>query len=240
MTGLLFRLGARRDGLRELDGAPTTQCNHSPAHFTHQHIMMPPVMSLLASSQSRLAGQAKIGQISCGAVAPRPQCSCSARQPLAPVSRQHRSHTQSHICSAAGAAAAQAGKLLSKSEVPAFIPREDLMDQLVRWSLINAQEEGVAQFGLPMKVVRHTDVGPCSSFKVTIMSREGATLTNIGLNFDDESSNKFDWVGRGADGFPAVEGEATEVAGKHLEIRQACCPWSTRCRQKSLPRSGLR
>ena len=152
-------------------------------------------------------------------VAFRPACSCAARQSQWTSSRSTRRAPQ--ICRAT--AAASTGKLLSKSEVPAFIPRDDLMDQLLRWALMNAQEEGVALFGLPMKVTRQkaTD-NDIKAFKVTVMSREGATLTDIGLNFDDESSSKYDWLGRGADGFPTTEGEATEVQGKHLEIRQAC------------------
>ena len=168
--------------------------------------------------QSGPAHQALPHTISRGAVVPRPQCLCSPRQPQSCTSRRSRGHPQPHICRAA--ATAPTGKLLSKSEVPAFIPREDLIDQLLRWSLINAQEEGVAQFGLPMKVSRQQETNTVSAFKVTVLSREGATLTDIGLNFDDESSNKYDWLGRGADGFPSVEGEPTEIAGKHLEIRQ--------------------
>ena len=162
--------------------------------------------------------QAMPHTISRGALFPRPQCLCSPRRPQSCTARRSRGQPQSHICRAA--ATVPTGKLLSKSEVPAFIPREDLIDQLLRWSLINAQEEGVAQFGLPMKVSRQQEVNEVSAFKVTVLSREGATLTDIGLNFDDESSNKYDWLGRGADGFPSVEGEPTEIAGKHLEIRQ--------------------
>ena len=110
------------------------------------------------------------------------------------------------------------------------------MDQLVRWAYINAQEEGVAQFGLPMKVARRQggDNGT-PAFGVTVMSREGAALTEIGLNFDAESTSKYDWLGRGADGFPTTEGEATEIAGKHLEIRRAwplaCLLLGARCLQ---------
>lgn len=41
----------------------------------------------------------------------------------------------------------QSGKLISKVEVPAFIPRQDLCEQLYRWALSNAQDEGLANFG---------------------------------------------------------------------------------------------
>lgn len=44
------------------------------------------------------------------------------------------------------------GKLISKVEVPAFIPRPDISDQLLRWALIELQEGGVANVGCPCKV----------------------------------------------------------------------------------------
>lgn len=44
------------------------------------------------------------------------------------------------------------GKLISKVEIPAFIPRADLIDQLVRWASIEIQENGVANVGCPCKV----------------------------------------------------------------------------------------
>jgi hypothetical protein len=50
------------------------------------------------------------------------------------------------------AAEAEVGKLISKVEIPAFIPRQDLMDQLLRWATIEIQEAGVANVGTPCKV----------------------------------------------------------------------------------------
>lgn len=44
------------------------------------------------------------------------------------------------------------GKLISKVEIPAFIPRSDLMDQLLRWAIIEIQEDGMANVGMPCKV----------------------------------------------------------------------------------------
>ena len=44
------------------------------------------------------------------------------------------------------------GKLISKVEVPAFIPRPDISDQLLRWALIEVQEGGLANVGCPCKV----------------------------------------------------------------------------------------
>lgn len=50
------------------------------------------------------------------------------------------------------AAQAEVGKLISKVEIPAFIPRPDLLDQLYRWAMIEIQEGGVASVGCPCKV----------------------------------------------------------------------------------------
>jgi len=60
-------------------------------------------------------------------------------------------HRQSPICAAAQA---ETGKLISKVEIPPFIPRSDLMDQLMRWAIINVQEDGVANLGSACKVSR--------------------------------------------------------------------------------------
>lgn len=43
--------------------------------------------------------------------------------------------------------ALQTGKLISQVEIPAFIPRQDLLEQLTRWALSNAQDDGLANFG---------------------------------------------------------------------------------------------
>jgi len=50
------------------------------------------------------------------------------------------------------AAAAEVGKLISKVEIPAFIPRTDLIDQMLRWAFIEIQEGGVGNVGCPCKV----------------------------------------------------------------------------------------
>lgn len=50
------------------------------------------------------------------------------------------------------AAQAEVGKLISRVEIPAFIPRSDIMDQLWRWAIIEVQESGVANMGCPTKV----------------------------------------------------------------------------------------
>ena len=48
---------------------------------------------------------------------------------------QQRRQGGSVVC----AATAEAGKLISTVEIPAFIPRHDLLEQLMRWAYIDAQ-----------------------------------------------------------------------------------------------------
>lgn len=65
-------------------------------------------------------------------------------------SRSQRSRrSTSHI---ARSAQAEVGKLISKVEIPPFIPRVDLIDQLLRWAVIEVQENGMANVGCPCKV----------------------------------------------------------------------------------------
>ena len=45
-----------------------------------------------------------------------------------------------------------AGKEISRVEIPAFIPRPDLLEQLVRWALSACAQDGASNFGLPMRV----------------------------------------------------------------------------------------
>lgn len=64
-------------------------------------------------------------------------------------SLKHRRHQAFAV---QAAATAEVGKLIAKTEIPAFIPRQDLMDQLTRWAYTDIQEEGMRKFGLPCKV----------------------------------------------------------------------------------------
>lgn len=63
------------------------------------------------------------------------------------------------------------GKLISKVEIPAFIPRADLLDQLLRWAYIEVQENGVANTGSPCKVPR------CSLLACGMPSTAGMPLS---------------------------------------------------------------
>ena len=58
-------------------------------------------------------------------------------------------------------------------------------------------------------------------FTTSIM-RDGVTLTDISVSFDEEVTLKYDWVGKRSDGFPQLEGNAEEIRGKHFVIRSVC------------------
>ncbi|CAL8471268.1 g10810 [Coccomyxa elongata] len=113
------------------------------------------------------------------------------------------------------------GKLVTKTEIPAFIPRQDLMDQLVRWAVAEADEpRGLGMWGLPVKVEPYyKDEDVLWGITFTIL-RDGEVATQLGVWYDDEEVRKHEWVGRGADGFPTLEGKESDVVGKHLEIRK--------------------
>ncbi|CAK0787338.1 hypothetical protein CVIRNUC_010557 [Coccomyxa viridis] len=113
------------------------------------------------------------------------------------------------------------GTLISKTEVPAFIPRQDLMDQLLRWARNEATDpDTIGKYGLPIKVEPYANRdGMLWGITVSIL-RDGALATEVGIRYDEEEVLKHDWVGRGADGFPTLEGNAVAIVGKHLEIRK--------------------
>lgn len=50
------------------------------------------------------------------------------------------------------AASTSGGVLISKTEVPAFIPRDDMADQLVRWAVIESNDNAISKYGMPFKV----------------------------------------------------------------------------------------
>ncbi|KAK9820554.1 hypothetical protein WJX72_011615 [[Myrmecia] bisecta] len=85
---------------------------------------------------------------------------------------------------------------------------------------MEAAEEGAKSFGLPMKVAPiYKDGNLLWGFTVGIV-RDGVTVTSLSVKFDDETVVKRAWVGRGPDGFPAMEGSSQEIAGKNFEIRK--------------------
>jgi hypothetical protein len=137
-------------------------------------------------------------------------------RPASLVARQHRQRG-THI---RAAATASTGKLIAETVIPAFIPRSDFLDQVSSWAAIEVSgEDGAKVFGLPMKVKKIIEDNELTGFTVAIV-RDGATLTTISVKFDNQTIDKSEWVGRGADGFPIPEGNVTEVMGKHLVIRK--------------------
>ncbi len=112
-------------------------------------------------------------------------------------------------------------KLISRTEVPAFIMRDDMMDQIVRWATIEAAESGLVNFGMPMTVqtfyLGEGDEQMLWGFKVGIF-KEGVKQTDLAITFDRIGTQKHEWVGRDDNGMPVLEGKVDEVAGKNLEI----------------------
>jgi hypothetical protein len=145
--------------------------------------------------------------------APKPQ------QRLAPSRHARRAVALS--TGRAAALACRAGKVISKTEVPAFIMRDDMMDQIVRWALIEAAENGHRNFGLPMTVENlFRDDGNLNGIKVAIL-REGVKLTDIVIEFDNEVCYKYDWIGIDDEMNAVPEGDGRKVEGKNIEIRWA-------------------
>jgi hypothetical protein len=86
------------------------------------------------------------------------------------------------------------------------------------------QNEGAVNFGLPMKVDPYYRGDLMVGFTITVI-REGVTLTQLGVWFDDKNVSKREWVGRGPDGFPVLEGRTEEVLGRSLEVRCGVATW---------------
>jgi hypothetical protein len=107
--------------------------------------------------------------------------------------------------------------LLARTEIPAFIPRSDMMEQLIRWATIEANADGAAKFGLPVKIERFYKDDDLWGFDVYFV-KDGQNVAKIGVRYDNELVEKYEWVGRGEDGFPQPEGKVENVAGKNFEI----------------------
>ena len=92
------------------------------------------------------------------------------------------------------------------------------MDQLLRWAVIAADDAKV-RYGAAMRVmpVKNAE-GAGWGFLLDVL-RDGEPTATLGVGFDLEQASKHQWVGRGEDGFPILEGTVTEVEGKNFEIR---------------------
>ena len=70
-----------------------------------------------------------------------------------------------------------------------------------------------------MQVTPYIREGLMWGFTISFL-KDGVTATDIRVAFDDEVTLKHEWVGRGVDGFPILEGNADEVTGKNFEVRK--------------------
>jgi len=113
------------------------------------------------------------------------------------------------------------GFFISKTEVPAFIPRDDMMDQIVRWALIEAEEGGQRNFGMPMRVHQRFLDGMMWGMDIEII-KEGVRVADLSVGFDNDVTIKSEWIGQDENGFPTKEGKQEEVPGKHFEIWKTC------------------
>ena len=128
---------------------------------------------------------------------------------------------------------AAVGKEIAKTEIPAFVPRLDFITQLLRWAFQESQADGLANFGLPLRITPvYREPDELWGFNAAII-KDGRSATDISVGFDEESTTKYEWVGRGSDGFPIMEGNTDEILGKHLVIRYSLC-----CKSKSISASA--
>ena len=138
----------------------------------------------------------------------------------------------------------RADKLISKVEIPAFIPRDgtyslrdsgirrcpclptrslarpldpDISDQLLRWAVIDVQDQGVANCGCPCQVEPYYVEEMLMGFTVTFMA-SGEEPVQVRVAFDAEKAQKHEWVGRGENGMPTLEGNVEDVEGKNLAV----------------------
>jgi len=106
-------------------------------------------------------------------------------------------------------------KLLTKAEIPAFIPREDFIQQLYQWAEISMGQRGRAVYGYSMVVEQVVRNDTLKGFSVQIGDE-----TTIEVGMDDEITEKYEFLSRGKDGFPVPKGKVEEIKGKYLEVRK--------------------
>ena len=177
----------------------------------------PTAVPCVALCPSRLPVRAAAFTALASRVQQEQNCSSSSRPSRSPK-LVCRAQSEATAASATGSSRFS-GKCISSTEVPAFIMRDDMMDQLHQWALIEADEAGLRNFGMPMKVqaVYQVETGDKWGFDVEII-KEGVLQTRIGVGMDDCNLSKHEWVGKDKEGFPTQEGKAADVLGKNFEI----------------------
>jgi hypothetical protein len=93
-----------------------------------------------------------------------------------------------------------------------------MMDQIARWAFIEAAENGHRNFGLPMTVETLMKDEVLNGIRIGIM-REGQKLTDIVIEFDNETCYKHDWIAIDEDMNVVPEGESKPIMGKNIQIR---------------------
>ena len=106
--------------------------------------------------------------------------------------------------------------LLTRAEVPAFIPRDDFLQQLYQWAEISIGQRGRASYGYSMVVDRLVVDDVLKGFQVQVGNE-----TTIEVGMDDQITEKYEFLSRGPDGFPVPKGRVDKIPGKYLEIRKA-------------------
>ena len=105
--------------------------------------------------------------------------------------------------------------LLTRAEIPAFIPRDDFLQQLYQWAEISIGQRGRAAYGYSMIVSRLEVDEQLKGFQVQIGKE-----TTIEVGMDDLITEKYEFLSRGPDGFPVPKGKVEEIPGKYLEVRK--------------------
>lgn len=189
-----------------------------------------PPQSLHHASVAQAAAPQSQRLTACQAAGSKPGATVSAAAPRAKYTSNLGQGNTIADADLAPVPSTAVGKLISKTEVAAFIQRDDLMDQMFRWAIIEAGEGGMRNFGLPMNVTPFyfvppgIDTGGASllwGFKLGIF-KEGEQLCELAIMYDQAVISKHEWVGRGDDGFPVLEGKVDVVVGKHFEIWKLC------------------
>ncbi|KAL6781231.1 hypothetical protein ACKKBG_A10310 [Auxenochlorella protothecoides x Auxenochlorella symbiontica] len=147
--------------------------------------------------------------------APRPQ---RVGRPGAPGASKSLRFARTPMAASVDNAQAGVGKLISKVEIPAFIPRQDMMNQLFRWAS-DLEDNGYALIGSPCKITPLMEDEQVRNFTISLLN-SGVSVADILIAFDEDVAVKHEWIGMGPDKFPVPEGKATDVHGKHLEVRK--------------------
>ena len=83
--------------------------------------------------------------------------------------------------------------------------------------MIDVQDQGVANCGCPCEVEPYYVEESLMGFTVSFIV-SGEEPVQVRVAFDAEVAQKHEWVGRGENGMPVLEGNVEDVAGKNLAV----------------------